>query len=176
MDPNVAKLIERSRARRGDLKDFSSDRSPLPSEKKAERSERDRSPLKQINAAQASSPRKSTAQSPMKSPVRKIEIEVEDSPSNTIRRILSRESLETNVRELIARDSPGKSVVTRVTSSKVESPNKTTYTKTVITEKEEKYEKKEVISYSGNKEVLDTIKEKFESAKDTIVPRRTKTA
>ena len=70
MDPNVAKLIERSRARRGDLKDFSSDRSPLPSEKKAERSERDRSPLKQINAAQASSPRKSTAQSPMKSPVR----------------------------------------------------------------------------------------------------------
>ena len=163
MDPNVAKLIERSRARRGDLKDFSSDRSPLPSEKKTERSERDRSPLKQINAARASSPRKSTPQSPLKSPVRKIEIEVEDSPSNTIRRILSRESLETNVRELIARDSPGKSVVTRVTSSKVESPNKTTYTKTVITEKEEKYEKKTEISYSGNKEVLDTIKEKFDN-------------
>ena len=163
MDPNVAKLIERSQARRGGLKDFSSDRSPLPSEKKAERGQRDRSPLKQINATRASSPTKSTVQSPLKSPVRKIEIEVEDSPSNTIRRILSRESLETNVRELIARDSPGKSVVTRVTSSKVESPNKTTYTKTVITEKEEKYEKKETISYSGNKEVLDTIKEKFDN-------------
>ena len=161
MDPNVAKLIERTRARRGDLKEFSTDRSPLPSEKTGGRlSERDRSPLKQLNTRPVS-PRKS---SPLKrSPVRKVEIEVEDSPSNTIKRLLSRESLENNVKELISRDSPGKSVVTRITSSKVESPNKTTYTKTVITEKEEKYEKKEVISYSGNKELLDTIKEKFDS-------------
>ena len=43
------------------------------------------------------------------------------------------------------------------------SPNKTTYTKTVITEKEEKYEKKEIISYSGNKKALDNLKEKFDN-------------
>ena len=126
MDPNVAKLIERSRARRGDLKEFSTDRSPLPSEKTVGRSERDRSPLKQVNTR--FSPSKSTTKSPLKkSPVRKVEIEVEESPSNTIRKILSRESLENNVKELISRDSPSKSVVTRITSSKVESPNKTTY-------------------------------------------------
>ena len=161
MDPGVAKLLERSRARRGELKEFSSDRSPLPSEKT-----RDRSPLKQINRAAESSSSHS-ARSPRKtSPVKNVD--VEDSPSNTIKRILSRESLENNVRDLISRDSPGKTGVTKISPVKtitktVVSPNKTTYTKTVITEKEEKYEKKEIISYSGSKKALDNLKEKFDN-------------
>ena len=100
MDPGVAKLLERTRARRGELKEFSSDRSPLPSEK-----DRDRSPLKQINRAVDNSPLKS---SPVKKSPRKIDINVEESPSNTIKRLLSRESLENNVKDLISRESPGK--------------------------------------------------------------------
>lgn len=151
MDPGVAKLLERTRARRGELKEFSSDRSPLPSEKT-----RDRSPLKQVNRTVETSPYKSPLKS--KSP-RKAEAQGEDSPSNTIKRILSRESLENNVKELISRDSPGKTIVTKT----IVSPSKTTYTKTVITEKEEKYEKKEIISYSGNKKALDNLKEKFDN-------------
>ena len=65
MDPGIAKLIERTRARRGELKEFSADRSPLPSEK-----ERDRSPLKPINRAVDSSPLKTS--SPLKKSPRKI--------------------------------------------------------------------------------------------------------
>ena len=91
MDPGIAKLLERTKARRGELKEFSADRSPLPSEK-----ERDRSPLKPINRAFDNSPYKST--SPIKKSPRKVNVEVEDSPSNTIKRLLSRESLENNVK------------------------------------------------------------------------------
>ena len=46
MDPGIAKLIERTRARRGELAELSSDRSPLPSEAR----QRDRSPLKQTRS------------------------------------------------------------------------------------------------------------------------------
>ena len=140
MDPGIAKLLQKSRARRQELRDFSSDKSPLPSEKV-----RERSPLKQLN----------------RSPIRKVDIDnivVEDSPSNTVKRMLSRESLENNVKDLLSRDSPSKSMVTKTTVS----PGKTTYTKTVITEKEEKFERKEVISYSGNKKELDDLKKKFD--------------
>merc|ERR1719312_317247 len=137
MDPGIAKLLQKSRARRQELRDFSSDKSPLPSEKV-----RERSPLKQLN----------------KSPIRKVDIAVEDSPSNTVKRMLSRESLENNVKDLLSRDSPSKNVVSKTTVS----PGKTTYTKTVITEKEEKFERKEVISYSGNKKEIDDLKKKFD--------------
>ena len=58
----------------------------------------------------------------------------EESPSNTIRRILSRGSLENNVQELLHRGSPGTTKTTTVTSS---TPGAKTITKTVITEKEE---------------------------------------
>ena len=69
----------------------------------------------------------------------------EESPSNTIRRILSRGSLENNVQELLHRGSPGTTKTTTVTSS---TPGSKTITKTVITEKEERFEKKEIISLS----------------------------
>ena len=141
MDPGIAKLLQKSRARRQELRDFSSDKSPLPSEKV-----RERSPLKQLN----------------KSPIRKVEI-VEDSPSNTVKRMLSRESLENNVKDLLSRDSPTKKIVSKTTVS----PGKTTYTKTVITEKEEKFERNEVITYSGNKMELDDLRKKFDINGDT---------
>jgi len=149
MDPGIAKLIERTRARRGELKELSTESSPLPSE-------RDRSPLKQRNSQEESPVRAN------KSPAKGKKVEFGDSPSDTVKRLLSRESLENNVADLITRDSPGKTLVTRTTSTKVVSPNKTTITKTVITEKEEKFEKKEIISYSGNKEFLDTLGDKFD--------------
>ena len=142
MDPGIAKLLQKSRARRQELRDFSCDKSPLPSEKN-----RERSPLKRLN----------------KSPTRKVDIVVEDSPSNTVKRMLSRESLENNVKDLLSRDSPSKNIVSKT----VLSPGKTTYTKTVITEKEEKFERKEVISYSGNKKELDDLKKKFDTSEDT---------
>jgi len=148
MDPGIAKLIERTRARRGELKELSTESSPLPSE-------RDRSPLKQRNR-QEDSPVKAS-----NSPVKNKKVSFPDSPSDTVKRLLSRESLETNVADLMSRESPGKTLVTRTVSTKV-SPSKTTITKTVITEKEEKYEKKEIISYSGNKEFLDTLGDKFD--------------
>jgi len=145
MDPGIAKLIERTRARRGELKELSTESSPLPSE-------RDRSPLKQRQLQESNI-----------SPVRgKKAVELGESPSNTVKRLLSRESLENSVTDLISRESPGKNLVTRTVSTKVVSPNKTTITKTVITEKEEKFEKKEIISYSGNKEFLDNIGDTFE--------------
>ena len=118
MDLGIAKLLQKSRARRQELRDFSCDKSPLPSEKN-----RERSPLKRLN----------------KSPTRKVEIVVEDSPSNTVKRMLSRESLENNVKDLLSRESPSKNIVSKT----LVSPGKTTYTKTVITEKEEKFEKEE---------------------------------
>ena len=80
----------------------------------------------------------------------------EESPSNTIRRILSRGSLENNVQELLHRGSPGTTKTTTVTSS---TPGAKTITKTVITEKEERFEKKEIISYSGNAEFMDGVEE-----------------
>ena len=80
----------------------------------------------------------------------------EESPSNTIRRILSRGSLENNVQELLHRGSPGTTKTTTVTSS---TPGSKTITKTVITEKEERFEKKEIISYSGNAEFMEGVEE-----------------
>jgi len=148
MDPGIAKLIERTRARRGELKELSTESSPLPSE-------RDRSPLKQ-RQVQENTPLRG-------SPAKGKKVEIEESPSNTVKRLLSRESLENNVTDLINRESPGKNLVTRTVSTKVVSPNKTTITKTVITEKEEKIEKKEIISYSGNKEFLDKIGDNFDN-------------
>lgn len=158
MDPGIAKLIERTRARRGELKELSTESSPLPSE-------RDRSPLKQRNK-QEDSPVKGN-----NSPAKSKKVEFGESPSNKVKRLLSRESLENNVADLITRESPGKTLVTRTTSTKVVSPNKTTITKTVITEKEEKYEKKEIISYSGNKEFLDTLGDKFDKL-DQLEPEK----
>jgi len=151
MDPGIAKLIERTRARRGELAELSSDRSPLPSEAR----QRDRSPLKQTRSP-------SKLSSPLKS--RNVDITVEDSPSKKeVKRILSRESLETSVKDLISRESPGKSFHTRTTVSSAASPQKTTVTKTVITEKEESYERKETITYSGNKELFDKFQDKFDN-------------
>ena len=156
MDPGIAKLLQKSRARRQELKDFSSDRSPLPSEKV-----RERSPLKQVNRNV--------------SPSKKVE--VEDSPSDTIKRMLSRRSVETKVGELLSRDSPGKSSVVSQTQSTVSvSPGKTKYTKTVITETEEKFERKEIISYSGNKKDVEDLKKKFDISDNTdSVPQPQKT-
>jgi len=158
MDPGIAKLIERTRARRGELKELSTESSPLPSE-------RDRSPLKQ-RQVQDNTPLRAN-----KSPAKSKNVDFEESPSNTVKRLLSRESLENSVTDLINKESPGKSLVTRTVSTKVVSPNKTTITKTVITEKEEKFEKKEIISYSGNKEFLDTIGDKFDNL-ENLMPEK----
>jgi len=158
MDPGIAELIERTRARRGELKELSTESSPLPSE-------RDRSPLKQRNRQEDSSPVRAVG-SPGKTKITQLS----DSPSNTVKRLLKRESLENNVADLIQRESPGKTLLTRTVSTKV-SPSKTTITKTVITEKEEKYEKKEIISYSGNKEFLDNIGDKFDKL-DGLPPNK----
>eukprot|EP00092_Neocalanus_flemingeri_P040288 GFUD01043883.1.p1 GENE.GFUD01043883.1~~GFUD01043883.1.p1 ORF type:complete len:1410 (-),score=481.54 GFUD01043883.1:150-4379(-) len=147
MDPGVAKLLERTKARRGELKELSTESSPLPSE-------RDRSPLKQRNREEDGVFRSNK------------KVDFEDSPSKqTVKRLLKRESLENNVADLMSRESPGKTLVTRTVSTKV-SPSKTTITKTVITEKEEKYEKKEIISYSGNKEFLATLGDKFDKLEE----------
>ena len=81
----------------------------------------------------------------------------EESPSNTIRRILSRGSLENNVQELLHRATPGTS--TKTTTMTASTPGSKTITKTVITEKEERFEKKEIISYSGNAEFMDGVEE-----------------
>merc|ERR1712098_557405 len=106
-DPGIAKLIERTRARRGELKELSTESSPLPSE-------RDRSPLKQ-RQVQENTPLRG-------SPSKGKKVEIEESPSNTVKRLLSRESLENNVNDLINRESPGKNLVTRTVSTKVGSP------------------------------------------------------
>ena len=82
----------------------------------------------------------------------------EESPSNTIRRILSRGSLETNVQELLHRNTPGSSS-TKMTTVTASTPGSKTITKTVITEKEERFEKKEIISYSGNAEFMEGVEE-----------------
>lgn len=159
MDPNIARLLERTQARRTELRGgSSSDCSPLPSE-------RQRSPLKDRNMKSPSrlrSPAKSSVEIPVTHSPAKSQVS-EESPSNTIRRLLARESLEKDVQDLITRQSPGKGLVTRTVSTKVSntSPGKggtgTTITKTVVTEKEERFEKKETISYSGNREFLKSL-------------------
>ena len=85
----------------------------------------------------------------------------EESPSNTIRRILSRGSLENNVQELLhGRGSiPATSTKTTTVTQQASTPGAKTITKTVITEKEERFEKKEIISYSGNTEFMDGVDE-----------------
>jgi len=163
MDPNVARLIERTRARRAGLKEGSVDGSPLPSE-------RERSPLKERNSNKYGSPGKQQGSpgklgnlgSPNKrdvpitlSPAKSKQ--AEESPSNTIRRILSRGSLENNVQELLHRGAPGTS--TKMTTVTASTPGSKTITKTVITEKEERFEKKEIISYSGNAEFMEGVEE-----------------
>ena len=85
----------------------------------------------------------------------------EESPSNTIRRILSRGSLENNVQELLhgRGGTPATSTKTTTVTQQASTPGAKTITKTVITEKEERFEKKEIISYSGNTEFMDGVDE-----------------
>ena len=103
MDPHVAKMIERSRARSSAKKGSST--APATTEnheqiamktlspRKVPINVENRSPLKQRNFESSSnnlSPKKKAA-------------ELTDSPSDTIRRMLSRDSLETSVQELLTR-------------------------------------------------------------------------
>jgi len=156
MDPNVAKIIaSRVRAKPQNAAEPSTRRSPLK-QRNFDSTAASVSPTK--------SPLKSGLNSPLKakkSPSKSVKKDVKDcteSPSDTIKRILSRESLESNVKELLSRDSPGVSVKTRTyTSTSSSSPTRKVVTKTVITEKEEKYEKRETISYSGNKEFMKEV-------------------
>ena len=83
MDPNIAKIIS-SRVRRNQPLTSSDETTAAPQ----------RSPLKQRNFDSATVTRGSG--SPVKSSPKKNL--VTDSPSDTIKRILSRESLETNVK------------------------------------------------------------------------------
>ena len=64
--------------------------------------------------------------------------------------------MENNVQELLHR-APGSS--TKMTTVTASTPGSKTITKTVITEKEERFEKKEIISYSGNAEFMDGVEE-----------------
>ena len=96
MDPNVAKMIEKSRSRSSAKKAsrMAEPRTGKLSPRKIDIvPEERRSPLKPKNFDGLR-----TAGSPKK----KI-VEIPDSPSDTIKRILSRESLETNVKDLLAR-------------------------------------------------------------------------
>ena len=64
--------------------------------------------------------------------------------------------MENNVQELLHRAPGSSTTMTTVTAS---TPGSKTITKTVITEKEERFEKKEIISYSGNAEFMDGVEE-----------------
>ena len=88
-------------------------------------------------------------------------VQGEESPSNTIRRILSRGSLENSVQELLhgRGGTPATSTKTTTVTQQASTPGAKTITKTVITEKEERFEKKEIISYSGNTEFMDGVDE-----------------
>ena len=112
MDPNVAKMIERSRARTSAKKGASKASASagentaeqiamktLSPQRKVPINVEKRSPLKPRNFEDASS--SSSLSSPSKA--RKKEVEVTDSPSDTIKRMLSRDSLETSVQELLSR-------------------------------------------------------------------------
>ena len=110
MDPNVAKMIERSRARTSAKKGASKASAgentaeqiamkTLSPQRKVPINVEKRSPLKPRNFEDASS--SSSLSSPSKA--RKKEVEVTDSPSDTIKRMLSRDSLETSVQELLSR-------------------------------------------------------------------------
>lgn len=97
MDPNIAKMIERSRAR------SSAKKGPRPVESSASKLsprkfnievEQPRSPLKPRNY--------DAVPEGSRSPSKKG-LEIPDSPSDTIKRLLKRESLETSVKDLLAR-------------------------------------------------------------------------
>ena len=93
MDPNIQKMIERSRARSSAKKGGARvDPMGQLSPKKISIDVEPRSPLK---------PRNFEGLSPMKMSAQKAEIPA--SPSDTIKRILSRESLETSVKDLLSR-------------------------------------------------------------------------
>ena len=112
MDPNVRQIIERSRTRYGDKKaagvasvkdpptgGLANRRSPKKISIDVEQSSTRRSPLKPKNfdtnnvATSQFSPKKGPAMDNIATP----------SPSDTIKKILSRESLETSVHELLNR-------------------------------------------------------------------------
>ena len=102
MDPNVAKIIERTRARRAGA---GGGETPL----KLGGVERERSPLKPRNfepatPAAGGSPRKFVGGG---SPLRKVGGLESDaaaaSPSDTVKRLLAGEDVETSVRQLISR-------------------------------------------------------------------------
>ena len=101
MDPNVAKMIERSRNRTSAKKAsrIANEQPPRAgklSPRKIDIVSEERSPLKPRNFDGIRS-----GGGGSKSPKKMAEIP--DSPSDTIKRILSRESLETNVQDLLAR-------------------------------------------------------------------------
>ena len=94
MDPNIAKIIERTRARRAAA---GTGETPL----KIGGAERERSPLKPRNfeplPGANGSPRKiGGGGSPRKA-------EIPDSPSDTVKRLLAGEDIGSSVRELISR-------------------------------------------------------------------------
>jgi hypothetical protein len=96
MDPNIAKIIERTRARRAAA---GTGETPL----KIGGAERERSPLKPRNfeplpPSANGSPRKvgGGGGSPRKA-------EIPDSPSDTVKRLLAGEDIGSSVRELISR-------------------------------------------------------------------------
>jgi hypothetical protein len=95
MDPNIAKIIERTRARRAAA---GTGETPL----KIGGAERERSPLKPRNfepllpGANASPRKVGGGGSPRKA-------EIPDSPSDTVKRLLAGEDMGSSVRELISR-------------------------------------------------------------------------
>jgi len=95
MDPNIAKIIERTRARRA-AGGGGGGETPL----RLGGAERERSPLKPRNfeplPASSGSPRKGTGVSPRKS-------EIPGSPSDTVKRLLAGDDIGSSVRELISR-------------------------------------------------------------------------
>jgi hypothetical protein len=98
MDPNIAKIIERTRARRPFV-GKSGGETPL----KTLDAERERSPLKQRNFDQVPISRESPGKaggSPQKTG---LEARIADSPSDTVKRLLAGKDMETSVKELIAR-------------------------------------------------------------------------
>ena len=93
MDPNVQKMIERSRARSSAKKGGTRiDPMGKLSPRKISIDTEPRNPLK---------PRNFDGLSPIKGSPKKAELPA--SPSDTIKRLLSRESLETSVKDLLAR-------------------------------------------------------------------------